>query len=202
VRRLKLDNKNQVKAQPVTMESLAAQVAELQGKMSGADQSKKSSKATRQIKPIDWSKIDETVVTDLSVSLPTIPQEVDNDMMIKLKDNSYVARWVNIFPKRLSQALSHGFTYITKEDLDENYPNALTLDAEGHYRDTDVVAMKILKSALYPKLRANLERSNAFMKKNRTADDLRDELAGSNPAMAQAFDEGKIAFTDEETLVG
>lgn len=108
---------------------------------------------------LDWETITEDDVFDLTVPIPVIEQSAPDEMTLHIKDKNYVARWVHMGQKRLGMAIAQGYTFVTKEDWDPNFPCPLILNPAGQFQDTDVVAMKIHKSRYFPRLRKNHEQT-------------------------------------------
>lgn len=107
----------------------------------------------------DFSKITLDDVYDLSVPIEAKPFMSADVLTVLLKDTNYEARWVNINPQNLGDKIAKGFTYIDPKDLQAVNAIQTGLDAEGHYRFNDVVAMKIDKATYYRALRAAHERA-------------------------------------------
>lgn len=104
----------------------------------------------------DFSKLSIDDVYDLSIPIEAKEFMSADVLTVKLKDSNYEARWVNMSPLNLGDKIAKGFTYIQPRDLIDGKADAIqaSLDAEGHYRYNDVIAMKIDKATYYAALRA------------------------------------------------
>ena len=124
--------------------------------MAKAEVTKKVAATKAGIEEIDWSKINEKDLLSLSIPIPTIDHALEGYLDVHLADKNYVARWVHKSVHNLGPKLNRGYTYVTAEDMDKNYPAPLPFDSEGHYSFDDVVCLKIHKSLHLSKLKANL----------------------------------------------
>jgi hypothetical protein len=114
---------------------------------------------------LDFTKITEKDVYDLSIPIEAIMHHVPDLTKIELKDKNYIARYINVHPGRMGPMKAAGFTYINKEDI-ESIAMDIQPDENGHYRYIDTVAMKCPKIKYLGALRANYERSVAVTDKN------------------------------------
>lgn len=131
------------------LDEMAKQLEQLKQGKDGVKVIKSSKKI------VDFSKITEKDVYDMSIPIEAIVHEIPDASLIKLKDPNYIGRWVSIHPIMIGKRKAAGFTYVTKEDLDENLLMDLDLDENGHYKYIDVVAMKIPKAKYFGALRTN-----------------------------------------------
>lgn len=199
------------KAPPVvTTPQTDAQILELLEKVSKLE-SKVDSKlgTTASQKPltaddIDWTKVTEAQVFDLSFPIPVIEHELPDYMNIHLRDQNNIARWVHHMPRHLGSQLASGYSYITKEDWDENFPLVLQFNTEGHLIYDDVVALKIDKRRYFSALRRTHVKSTqigniAGMHKVKGA---MNQAIQNNPRMEAAIGRGAMAFYGEEATSG
>lgn len=124
-----------------------------------AEQTKKR-KAPEYIS--DFSTIQEQSIFDLNIPIQAIDQQIPEYLNIKLRDKNFEPRWIQTSSKRLGQARSQGWAYITAEDLEEELNIEIEPDSSGHFIYIDTVAMKIPKSKLYAQLRSNYLRAIAL----------------------------------------
>ena len=112
----------------------------------------------------DFSNLQEKDIFDLRVQIEAISHEIPEFLTVKLKDPNYSPRWIQTNSRRLGQALAEGWHYVIHDDLGEELKVEISGDASGHYIYADVVLMKIQKSKLYSRIRANFLRSLAVTK--------------------------------------
>lgn len=114
-------------------------------------------------KTLDFSKLSEKSVYDLTVPIEAIPQGYLDPTQFQLRDPNYVARLVSTNIRNMGVRKQAGFTFVTKEDLDFNTMPGLDIepDENGQYRYIDTVLMKIPKEKYYAALRANHLRAMA-----------------------------------------
>lgn len=148
------------------MLKLMQDVLDLKKKIETKD-AEAAKKAAKSIPVIDWTKITEKDITDLSIDIPVIEQEVPSYMDVHLIDKNYIPRWVNIMPQRIGVCMAEGYSYIKKEHMDPNYPILLQFDTSGNYSCGDVVCLRILKSRYYPAIKANYMRTMSIHGKNK-----------------------------------
>lgn len=110
-------------------------------------------------KPIDWNKMTERDIFDLSVPIETVGGDLPDYMKITLKDSNFVPRWVQKMPRRLGPMRAKGYTYVTKDEIEGELNIAVEPDENGVIRFDDVILMKIEKRAYYGMLRRNHERA-------------------------------------------
>lgn len=110
----------------------------------------------------DFSTLQENSIFDLNTPIQAIDHQVPEYLDIKLLDPNFAPRWIQTSAKRIGQARSQGWSYITKEDLAEGLKVEIEADAAGHFVYIDTVAMKIPKSKLYSQLRSNYLRAIAL----------------------------------------
>jgi len=118
-------------------------------------------KATEKV--LDWSKITEDDVYDLSIPIKAIEGGAPDVTQVKLLDPSYSIRYVSLHPRILGIRKANGFTYVVKADIDPATAVGLDLkeDENGQYRYHDVVLMKCPKEKYLGQLRRNHERAIA-----------------------------------------
>lgn len=107
----------------------------------------------------DFATMREQSVFDLNIPIQAIDHQIPEYLDIKLRDPNFAPRWIQTSSKRLGTAISQGWAYITKEDLEEHLHVEIEPDSSGHYVYIDTVAMKIPKQKLYSQLRANYLRA-------------------------------------------
>jgi hypothetical protein len=103
---------------------------------------------------LNFEKMTEESAYDLDIPIIAKPFSNEDSLDVDLVDKSYVARWVNVNPMRLGSMRSRGFIYIEQQDLASPLKVEVEVDAQGHYRLNDVVAMRIKKDRYYGALRA------------------------------------------------
>lgn len=141
---------------------LMAEMLELKAKVL-AGETKAAQKVVEAKAPvIDWTKITEKDIINLSIDIPVIEQDTPEYMNVHLLDRNYIARWIHILPQRLGVCLAGGYTYVKHEDMDPRYPVFLNFDTSGNYSAGDVVCLKILKSRYYPAIKANYMKTMAI----------------------------------------
>jgi hypothetical protein len=185
-----------------TVAELFKQVTQMQEQLKAKEAEDKKA-AAAQAAPaeakIDWDKMEEKDIFDLSIPIPAIEQEVPDYLEFMLKDKSYVRRWIHVLPERLGPCLASGYSYVTKDDIDDRYPHPLQFDAEGHYKFGDVVALKILKSRYYPAIRRNHMKTMALHGRARVNSRLQDDIS-KNPRIESAIRRGALSFYDQEAI--
>lgn len=129
------------------------------------------------VKEIDWSKIQEKDIFDLSIPIPVVTQDLPQYMTVHLKDSSQVARWTHKFGPNIGPRLASGYRFMMKEDWDVRFPLPLSFDAEGHYSCGDVVALVVPKSIYYPALRRNYQKTALVHGKTKVREELRKMLS-------------------------
>ena len=149
------------------LQKLMQEVLDLKKAVEAKDKQRAQAIANAKPPEIDWSKIEEKDIIDLSIDIPVIEQEIPSYLDVKLLDKNYISRWINTVPQRLGVCLAEGYSYVTKEDMDPRYPIFLAFDTSGHYSCGDVVALKILKSRYYPAIKANYMKTMAIHGKAR-----------------------------------
>lgn len=194
------------KPQPTVAELLAEVVSLKKAVATKADAPVPPKPPESQAKEIDWSKVSESEVFDLSVAIPAIEHDLPDYMNVQLVDKNYVPRWTHKLPQNLGPKLAAGYQYVTKEDLDTRYPIPLLFDGEGHYCFADVVLLKIHKSRYYPALRRNHEKTMAIHGAGKVRAAVQQQLDTQNPALANAVRRGAMSFYEdkstEETFSG
>ncbi len=141
------------------------------------------------VKEIDWSKIQEKDIFDLSIPIPVVTQDLPQYMTVHLKDSSQVARWTHKFGPNIGPRLASGYRFMTKEDWDERFPLPLSFDAEGHYSCGDVVALVVPKSIYYPALRRNYQKTALVHGKTKVREELRKMMS---PQAQEAIASGQL----------
>lgn len=111
----------------------------------------------------EFKTINEKDIYNFSVPIRAVDHQLPDFLDIKLKDANFVARWINLNPRRIGQAIAEGWTYITKDDLAEEL-KVVVNGAEGHYVYADVVAMKLTKEKVFGRIRANFLKSLSLTK--------------------------------------
>lgn len=157
-------------AAPVTMDDLAKvlkEIGELKKAKAEGDIAKAQAISAATPPPIDWTKITEKDIIDMSLDIPVIEQDTPEYMNVHLLDKNYIPRWIHTMSQRLGVCLASGYSYVTKEDFDPKYPIFLNFDTNNHYSSGDVVCLKILKSRYYPAIKANYLKTMAIHGKNK-----------------------------------
>lgn len=152
---------------------------------------------------VDFSKLSIDDVYDMSIPIEAKAFMSADVLKIELKDTNYEARWVNVNPQNLGDKIAKGFTYIVPADLVSENAIQTALDASGHYRFNDVVAMKIDKATYMRALRAAHERAiattdqaNARKRAARTAEGYMQKESGFANDFNSANANKKMVFYD------
>lgn len=106
-----------------------------------------------------FKDVKESDIYNFNVPIKTIDHQLPDYLDIKLKDANYIARWINLDPRRLGQAIAEGWSYIRPDDLARPLEIKITDSADGHYIYADVVAMKLTKEKVYGRIRGNFLKS-------------------------------------------
>jgi hypothetical protein len=131
-------------------------------------------KKTKKLEYVtDFSTLREDSIFDLNVPIQAIDHQIPEYLNIKLIDPNFAPRWIQTSTKRLGQARSQGWVYITKEDLAEKLHVEIEADSSGHYVYIDTVAMKIPKQKLFSQLRANYMRAIALTQQSKLHESMR-----------------------------
>jgi hypothetical protein len=112
----------------------------------------------------DFSNVAEKDIYDFSIPIQAIDHNLPDFLKIELKDQNFVARWINMTPRRMGQALAEGWQYIRKEELASKLEIQIQNNVEGHIVYADVVAMKLSKQKVYGRIRGNFLKSLAVTK--------------------------------------
>lgn len=188
----------------VTLAELMKQVAELKQKEEVRQKQEvaklestfepKPKAAQPAKKEIDWSKVREEDVFSMDIPVPTLEHSLATYLDVKLLDQNYVARWVQVKAHNLGPRLRLGWRFVTKADLDPNFPHALDFDTNGRYSFDDVVCLMIPKSIYYAKLKQNYNRATMIQRKKEVK--ARTDIPGLTDELPiqQAFDRGAMEF--------
>jgi hypothetical protein len=117
-----------------------------------------------KVTDIDFSKMSEKDIYDLSVHIPTYTHELPDYLQVKISDGNYVTRWVNSNSATLGQRIAQGWTYVKAEDLAQKLNVAIEPNENGVFKYVDVVLMKLHKSKYFGMLRANHVRGENMVK--------------------------------------
>jgi hypothetical protein len=175
---------------------LLQKVARLEAKV----EAKPAAPAQTPAPEIDWSRVTEREVADLNFPIPVIEHELPEYMTVYLKDNSYIAKWSHITQRRIGRLLAEGYEYVTPEDWDQNFPQILKFDSEGHLTFDDVVAVKIHKSRFYGKIRRENEKAmqiRGISGYDKVKGKLGQAIANI-PGMESAINRGAMSFYGEK----
>jgi hypothetical protein len=115
--------------------------------------------ATIERKPIDWQKMNERDVFDLSSPIDVVDHQMPDYMNVECTDSNFVLRWVNKIPRRLGPMKAMGFRFCEKEDIKGELNIAIEANANGQFQFDDVILMKIEKRIYYGMLRKNHQRA-------------------------------------------
>ena len=191
------------KAEPVATKTVSdKEILELLAKVNQLEKkvaTKVEAPAPQADTPIDWTKITEQQVADLSFPIPVIEHEIPEYMTVYLRDQNYIAKWSHTSQRRLGMLLAEGYDYVKKEDWDENYPHILEFNAEGKLIYDDVVALKIHKSKYFGKVRretlkaTQLKNVAGYSKVKGTINNSISNISG----MESAVKRGAMTFYDE-----
>jgi hypothetical protein len=171
------------------IDKLFTEVQELQKKVLEKEKASTAAPTPDPIKEIDWSKISEKDVFDLSVPIPVVTHDLPQYMTVFLNDSSLVPRWVHKFGPNIGPRLASGYRFMMKADWDSRYPIPLTFDAEGHYACGDVVALVVPKSIYYPALRRNYQKTALIQGKAKVREELKKMMS---PAAQEAIASGLL----------
>lgn len=110
-------------------------------------------------KAIDWTKMSEKDVFDMSVPIQLVDHQMPDYMKVALKDSNFVPRWVQKLDRRLGPMKAKGFNFVREDEIDGELNIAIQVNADGIFQHDDVFLMKIEKRLYYGMLRANHERA-------------------------------------------
>lgn len=141
---------------------------------------------------LDFTKISESDVYDLTVPILAIDHGVPDYLNVELKDKNYTSRWVHKTPRRLGPMKAMGWTPVSKEDIENIEALKDTMDENGFFRYDDVILMKIPKMKYFGLLRRNYERtrnqvSSAKLKAGVTEALVQAPAGGTNKATARDY---------------
>lgn len=108
---------------------------------------------------IDWTKMSEKDVFDMSVPIELVDHSMPDYMKVELKDSNFVPRWVHKMDRRLGPMKSKGFLFVTADEIQGELNIAISPNADGIFQHDDVFLMKIEKRKYFGMLRANHERA-------------------------------------------
>jgi hypothetical protein len=186
---------------PLNMADMAKQLLELQAKVNEKASKAEVAKAVAPVEAkkqeIDWTKIEEKDIFDLSIPIPAIEQEVPDYLNMHVQDKMYVTRWVHTLRERLGPCLASGYSFVSKAELDPRYPLSLEPNAEGHFTFGDVVLLKILKSRYFSAIRRNHEKSMSIHGARQVRGKISNETS-NNPKLESAIRRGAISFYEQE----
>jgi hypothetical protein len=115
----------------------------------------------------DFTTLREQDIFNLNMPIQAIDHQVPEFLTIKLIDPNFAPRWIQTSSKRLGEARSQGWSYITEEDLAEKLKVEIEADASGHFVYIDTVAMKMPKKKLFTQLRSNYQRAIALTQQSK-----------------------------------
>jgi hypothetical protein len=187
---------------PDQIMELLAKVSKLEAKVDLKEDAKKASSGAlnnADARAIDWSKVTEKDIFEMDFPLEVIEQEVPEYMNVYLKDNNMVARWCHKSERHLGTRIAQGYDFVKESDWDENKPQILKFNSEGHLTCEDVVAMKISKMRYYSSLKrvqlksTQLKNVNNFNKVKGALNQSMSNIRG----MENAVNRGAMTFYDE-----
>jgi hypothetical protein len=129
-----------------------------------AEEQNKTSQKPRYFTASEFGNLKESDIYDFNVPIKAIDHQLPDFLDIKLKDPNMVARWINLDPRRMGQAIAEGWSYIGKDDLAQPLKVQVNNSADGHYVYADVVAMKLTKEKVYGRIRGNFLKSLSLTK--------------------------------------
>jgi hypothetical protein len=146
------------------LKALSAKQAELQRNLAELKAGREGIKSSAErLKPVktDFSKLTEESAYDYNIPIEAISFDLPSYMDFNhlLKDQNFIGRWINANPARLGPMKAAGFIPVTKDDLVDELPLAITLDMNGYYKFIDVIAMRIHKEKYFAALRKNHKQS-------------------------------------------
>lgn len=110
-------------------------------------------------KIVDWTKLKEQDIFDLSVPIEIVDHDMPDYMRVEPKDSNFVLRWVFKMGRRLGPMKAKGFQFAMPEDIEGDLNIAMEIDANGRIQFDDVILMKCEKRLYFGMLRKNHERA-------------------------------------------
>src|SRR5215472_9376696 len=101
----------------------------------------------------DYKALSEADIFRSDVYIPVIEHDLPDYLNVRLKDDEYVAIWVNKDQRQLGAKQAEGFEFVKKEHLATNFMTPLKFNSEGLYEYQDVVCMRVHKRIRFAKLR-------------------------------------------------
>jgi hypothetical protein len=196
-----------------SIEELAAQVFKLsaqvkaqeEAKLQAAIEAAKAQSASKGSGPtadtIDWTKISEKDIFDLSIPIPVVEQEIPEYLHVHLKDQNNIPRWIHTLRERLGPCLSSGYSYVKAEDIDERFPHPLGFDANGNYSYGDVVCLKISKARYFGAIKKNYLKTMAIHGRAKSREKLM-ETVQDDEHLGEAFKDQSIGVYTPEDMKG
>jgi len=151
----------------------------------------------------DYTKLSEDDALRQDIYIPVIEHDLPEYMSVRLKDNEYVAIWVNRDQRQLGAKLAEGFEFLKKEHLANDFLAPLKFDSEGLYIYQDVVCMRVHKRIRFAKLRKFYDLSRNQLKPAQAQENakstLMEKVILGDPALDQAFASGAYKFYHTDT---
>jgi hypothetical protein len=190
-------------AKPVAAEAvdLVALLKEVNALKKAVAPSQAKAAAAAKEKEIDWTKITESDIVDLSIPIPVYEQETPAYLNVKLLDQNYVPRWIHTMVERLGPALSSGYSYVEKEDLDPDFPHPLQFDVNNHYSHGDVVCLKIQKQRYYGAIKRNYLKTMAIHGKAKMLERIGEAVKGDE-RLSEAIHRGAMNLYEPGDMKG
>jgi len=151
----------------------------------------------------DYATLDESQILRPDVYIPVIEHDLPDYMNVQLKDNEYIAIWVNRDQRQLGAKMAEGFEFLRKEHLASEFLAPLKFDSEGLYVYQDVVCMRVHKRIRFAKIRRFYEMSKNQLKPAQAQENakgaLMEKVILGDPALDQAFASGAYKFYHTDT---
>lgn len=167
------------------------------------DQRKTEAVAKLAPKEPDYRTLKEEDILNPAIYIPVIEHDLPEYMHVELKDDEYVAVWVNRDQRQLGAKLAEGFELLKKEHLHPNYMVPLKFNSEGLYEYQDVVCMRVHKRIRFAKLRKYYEISKNQLRPAQAQENakstLMEKVILGDPALDAAFASGAYKFYNTET---
>lgn len=167
------------------------------------DQRKEAAIQQLSPKEPDYKTLKEEDIINPAIYIPVIEHDLPEYLHVELKDDEYVAVWVNRDQRQLGAKQAEGFEPLKKEHIHPSFITPLKFDSEGLYVYQDVVCMRVHKRIRFAKLRKYYEISKNQLKPAQAQENakstLMEKVILGDPALDQAFASGAYKFYNTET---
>lgn len=151
----------------------------------------------------DYRSLSEKDIYNAGIYIPVIQHDIPEYMYVELKDDEYIAIWVNRDQRRVGAVQAEGFEFVKAEHLKQGWIAPLKFDSEGLYVYQDVVCMRVHKRIRYAKLRKFYEMSKNQLKPAQAQENakatLMEKVILGDPALDAAFASGAYKFYHTDT---